>query len=276
MTRIREDFTRTSPDALHDAAHVHIEEGKMRTLRAKTGAIVATLCMLAAGTTTAGAQVTRVTTVHGGGTVIQMLPGPDAMADSAAGVIAKAPPEKQQMLKMLAVKGPFSDDAVRIAGRFSGTFWDRGASGDSVAAVATFTSQDGAHWRAVIDRISPQDESPMDPHWGGVGTDVTYHGATGLGMTLVPTVRSQLSYYGMAHLYRNDHLVDDNAAVHVMLTSQSRGKARGNDFAYTCWDCTKNPVEQLHLIIMPPMGKMYDVPGGIIHVMWQHSRGKTV
>jgi len=60
----------------------------MRTPRANRGAIVAILCVLAAVTTTAGAQVTRVTAVRGGGTVIQMLPGPDAMADSAAGVIA--------------------------------------------------------------------------------------------------------------------------------------------------------------------------------------------
>ena len=237
--------------------------------------MVATLYALASSSSAVGAQVVRVTTVRGGGPVIQMLPGPDAMADSAAPVIAKAPAEKQQMLKMLAMKGPFSDDAARIKGRFSGTFRDAGSSGDSVSALATFTSQDGAHWRAVIDRVAPQDEGPMDPHWGGVGTDVTYHGATGLGLPLVPTVRSQVSYYGMAHLYRDGQLVDDNAAVHVMLTSQTRGKARGRDFAYTCWNCTKNKVEQLHLMLMPPMGKMYQVPGGIIHVMWQKSHGRT-
>ncbi|MEP7346365.1 MAG: hypothetical protein ABI877_13935 [Gemmatimonadaceae bacterium] len=223
----------------------------------------------------AGAQSTRLTTIRGGGPVIQVLPGPDAMADSAAPVIAKAPPEKQQMLKMMAMNGPFSDNVATIDGKFSGTFWDGGAKGDSVSAIATFKTEDGASWRVVIDRVAPEDEGPMDPHWGGVGTDVTYHGTTGLGLPLVPIVRSQVSYYGMAHLYRDGQLIEENAAIHVMLTSQTRGKARGHAFAYTCWNCTKNPVEQLHLMLMPAMGKMYPVPGGIIHVMWQKSQGKT-
>ena len=232
--------------------------------------------MLIAVSTTASAQAgTRVTRVVGGGPVIQVLPGPDAMGDSAAKVIAKAPAEKQKMLKMMAMDGPFSDKTAVVSGSFRGTFWDRGAKGDSVSALATFKAQDGAAWKVVIDRVAPEDEGPMDPHWGGVGTDVTYHGATGLGLPLVPTVRSQVSYYGMAHVYRNGTLVDDAAAVHVMLTSQTRGKARGSSYAYTCWDCTKNKVEELHLMLMPPMGKMYPVPGGIVHVMWQKSRGTT-
>ena len=232
--------------------------------------------MLIAVSTTVSAQAgTRVTRVVGDGPVIQVLPGPDAMGDSAAMVIAKAPAEKQKMLKMMAMDGPFSDKTAVVSGSFRGTFWDRGAQGDSVSALATFKAQDGAAWKVVIDRVAPEDEGPMDPHWGGVGTDVTYHGATGLGLPLVPTVRSQVSYYGMAHVYRNGTLVDDAAAVHVMLTSQTRGKARGSSYAYTCWDCTKNKVEQLHLMLMPPMGKMYPVPGGIVHVMWQKSRGTT-
>lgn len=226
--------------------------------------------------TTAGAPRERVTTVTGGGPVIQVLPGPDAVADSAESVIRKAPPEKQKMLRMLAANGPFSDKVAVVNGKFHGTFWDRGNSGnDSVAATATFTTQDGAHWRVVIDRVAPQDEGPMDPHWGGVGTDVTYHGSTGLGLPLVPTVRAAVSYYGMSSLYRNGKLVDGAAATHVMLTSQARHKGNGSDFAYTCWDCTKFPVEQLHLMLMPPMGKMYQVPGGILHVMWQKSQGRT-
>jgi hypothetical protein len=141
------------------------------------------------------------------------------------------------------------------------------AHGDAAAALATFTAQDGASWRVVIDRVAPEDEGPMDPHWGGVGTDVTYHGFTGLGMPLVPTVRSMLSYYGLAHVYRNEQLVSDAAPVHVMLTSQTRGKVRGSRFGYTCWNCTQNTVDQLHLMLMPPMGEMYPVPGGVVHVM---------
>jgi hypothetical protein len=232
--------------------------------------------MLTVVTTVAGGHaLTRVTTVHGGGTVIQVLPGPDAMADSAAPVIAKAPAEQQKMLKMLAMNGPFSDRVAVVSGSFNGTFWDRGASGDSVAALATFESQDGASWRLVIDRVAPTDEGPMDPHWGGVGTDLTYHGVTGLGLPLVPTVRAAVSYYGMAHVYRNGQLLEENAPIHVMLTSQTRGKVAGSDFGYLCWNCAKNSVEQLHVMLMPAGGKMYPVPGGIVHVMWQRSRATT-
>lgn len=232
--------------------------------------------MLIAVSTTAGAQTdARVTTVVGGGPVIQILPGPHGIPDSVAMVIAKAPADKQQMLKMMATSGPFSDKVAVVSGAFRGSFWDRGADGDSAAALATFTAQDGASWRVVIDRVAPEDEGPMDPHWGGVGTDVTYHGFTGLGMPLVPTVRSMLSYYGLAHVYRNEQLVNDAAPVHVMLTSQTRGKVRGSSFGYTCWNCTQNTVEQLHLMLMPPMGEMYPVPGGVVHVMWQKSRGTT-
>ena len=219
----------------------------------------------------------HVISVTGGGPVIQVLPGRAWTADSAAQVISMAPAASQKMLQMMAMKGPFSDETAQVSGNFSGRFWDRGAgstAGDSVSALATFRTQDGTSWRVVIDRVSPLDESPMDPHWGGVGTDVTYHGATGLGVPLVPTVRSALSYYGVAHLYRNDKLVEDDAPVHVMLTSQTRGEVRGHQFGYKCWDCTKNPVEQLHLMLMPAAGKMYPVPGGVIHVMWQKSTGR--
>lgn len=212
--------------------------------------------------------------VTGGGPVIQILPGPAWTGDSAAQVISRAPAPQQKMLTMMATKGPFSDETADISGSFAGTFWDRGpepGAGDSVSALATFKTEDAASWRVVIDRVAPQDGGPMDPHWGGVGTDVTYHGATGLGVPLVPTVRAAVSYYGMAHVYRNEKLIDDNAPVHVMLTSQTRGETRGHPYGYLCWDCTKNPVEQLHLMLMPPEGRMYQVPGGVIHVMWQKS-----
>ncbi len=233
------------------------------------------LIVLTANASVSAQGRARVARVTGGGPVIQVLPGPDTMGDSAAAVIAKAAPETQKMLKMMAMQGPFSNTVANIAGAFRGSFWDRGTSGDSVAALATFKTEDGAAWRVVIDRVAPEDEGPMDPHWGGVGIDVGYHGATGLGLPLVPTVRAQVSYYGMAHVYRNDALIDDNAPIHVMLTTQTRGKVRGSNFGYTCWNCTHNPMEQLHLMLMPPMGQMYPVPGGIIHVMWQKSHGTT-
>jgi hypothetical protein len=209
----------------------------------------------------------RVVEVTGGGPVIQVLPGPAQFADSARRIIDAMPAEARQMMTMMAQNGPFSDRVAEIGGTFSMTFWDRGVSGDSVNGVAQFTSQDGANWRVVLDRVAPEDTSPMEPHFGGVATDITYHGSTGLHVPLVPTVRSAASYWGMAQVYRNGQLVSRDAPAHVMMTSATRG----SDFAYQCWNCTGNPILQLHLML-PPTGTPYDVPGGVIHVMWEKSQ----
>lgn len=217
----------------------------------------------------------RVTTVRGGGPVIQALPGPSFFADSARPIVERASGEQREMLEMMGRNGPFSDKAAVITGEFQGTFHDGGAAGgDSVRAEARFRTQDGAEWRAVIDRVAPED-MPMEPHWGGVGIDMTYHGSSGLGVPFVPMVRTAVSYYGMSTLYRNGQLVDSSAMTHVMLSSQTQGKARGEDYAYWCWNCTDKPVEQLHLMLMPGKNRMYPVPGGVLHVMWQRSDWST-
>jgi hypothetical protein len=214
----------------------------------------------------------RMVSVTGGGPVIQVLPGPAQFADSAMPIIERMPPEQQQMMKMMARNGPFSDRVAEISGTFTGNFWDRGPSGDSVAATAEFRSQDGAAWRVVLNRVAAQDLSRMEPTFGGVATDLGYHGATGIHVPLVPTVRSAVSYWGMAEVYRNGELVTGDAPAHVMMTSDTRG----DDYAYKCWNCSANPIEQLHLMLPPPAGKSYDVPGGVLHVMWEKSRFERV
>lgn len=210
----------------------------------------------------------KVVAVNGGGPVIQILPGPAQFADSAAPIIAKMPAEKRQMMTMMAQKGPFSDRVAEISGTFRGSFWDAGARGDSVAATASFRTQDGAQWQVKLNRVAPEDESPMEPHWGGVATEIAYHGATGVHAPLVPTVRSVVSYWGMSEVTRNGQPVTEQGPTHVMFTSDTRG----DDFAYQCWICTGQPVRQLHLMLMPPEGKPYEVPGGILHVMWEDSK----
>jgi hypothetical protein len=209
----------------------------------------------------------KVVKVTGGGPVIQVLPGPFRFADSAAPIIAKMPQEQQKMMNMMAKQGPFSDKVARISGSFSGTFIDAGSEGDSVAAKASFTSQDGARWEVKLNRVARKDLSPMEPTFGGVATEIAYHGATGIHTPLVPTVRSVVSFWGMAEVSRNGKLVTDQAPAHVMFTSD----ARGDDFAYQCWNCTKQPVRQLHLMLPPPERKPYAVPGGVLHIMWEDS-----
>jgi hypothetical protein len=120
----------------------------------------------------------------------------------------------------------------------------------------------------VLNRVAAQDLSPTEPTFGGVATDLGYHGATGIHVPLVPTVRSAVSYWGTAEVYRNGQFVTDQAPAHVMMTSDTRG----DNFADKCWDCTRNPIEQLHLMLPPPPGKPYQVPGGVLHVMWEKSQ----
>jgi hypothetical protein len=215
-----------------------------------------------------GAPAPQVVEVTGGGPVIQVLPGPFRFADSAAPLIAKLPEENRKMMKMMAQKGPFSDKVAKISGSFNGTFIDAGSEGDSVAATASFTSQDGAKWQVKIDRVARKDFGPMEPTWGGVATEIAYHGVTGIHTPLVPTVRSVVSFWGEARVTRNGQLVTAAGPTHVMFTSDTRG----DDFAYQCWICTDKPVRQLHLMLMPPDGKPYQVPGGILHIMWEDSK----
>jgi hypothetical protein len=217
------------------------------------------------------APAPTVVEVTGGGPVIQVLPGPFRFADSAAPLIAKMPEENQRMMKGMARKGPFSDKVAKVSGSFRGTFVDAGSSGDSASASASFISQDGAKWEVKIDRVARKDLGPMEPTFGGVATEIAYHGASGIHTPLVPTVRSVVSFWGMSRVTRNGQLVNDAAPTHVMFTSDTRG----DDFAYQCWICTDRPVRQLHLMLPPPEGKPYPVPGGVLHVMWEDSKYKV-
>lgn len=214
----------------------------------------------------------RVITVTGGGPVIQVLPGPAQFADSARRVVEQMPADMQQMMTMMGKNGPFSDKVAVVSGTLNATYWDRGARGDSVSGTAEFRSQDGAAWRVVLKDVSADDSNPMEPHFGGVATDLTYHGATGLHAPFVPTVRSAVSLWGMADVYRNGERVAADTPVHTMLTSDTRG----DDFAYKCWDCTAQPIEQFHLMLMPvDMKTPYAVPGGVLHVMWEKSTSRS-
>jgi hypothetical protein len=213
----------------------------------------------------------KLVQVTGGGPVIQVLPGPFRFADSAAPLVAKLPREQRAMMQKMAREGPFSDKVAQVSGKFTGSFIDGGKTGDSVAATASFSSQDGARWEVKIDRVAQKDLSPTEPTFGGVATEIAYHGPTGIHTPLVPAVRSVVSFWGMSRVIRNGQLVAEAGPTHVMFTSDTRG----DDFAYQCWICTDKPVRQLHLMLMPPEGKPYPVPGGILHVMWEESDYKV-
>jgi len=212
----------------------------------------------------APAEPIRVT---GGGPVIQILPGPFPFPDSA-GPILESFGEEHEALESQSLNGPYSNSVVPISGTFTFSAWDKGAVRDSVDGVAEFTTNDGARWKVVLDRVQTTDV-PHHPKFGGVIRGLYYHGATGVHTPLVPTINSAVALWSIAHLYRNGDLVTDNAYVHVMLLSRTR---RDKDFALACWDCSKNKIEELQLQITPASGApKFDAPGGFLFVNWERS-----
>lgn len=208
--------------------------------------------------------------VQGGGPVIQILPGPFPFPDSAAPILQQFGPEKEG-LESQVKNGPYSDNVTPIAGSFTFTAWDRGATGDSVDGVAEFITHDGARWKLVLDRVQTKDV-PHHPRFGGVILGLYYHGSTGVHTPLVPTINSAVALWAVGHLFKNEALVTDNAMVHVMLLSHTR---RSPDFALACWDCSKNPIDELQLQILPGPGEpKFDAPGGFLFVNWEKSSSR--
>src|SRR2546429_8956542 len=205
--------------------------------------------------------------VTGGGPVIQILPGPFPFPDSAAPILAQFGTEREG-LESQVKNGPYSNNVTRSAGTFTFTAWDKGATRDSVDGVAEFTTQDGARWKLVMDRVQTKDV-PHHPRFGGVILGLYYHGSTAVHTPLVPTINSAVALWAFGHLYKNDALATDNAMVHVMLLSRTR---RDGDFALACWDCSKNTIEELQLQILPGPGEpKFDAPGGFLFVNWEKS-----
>jgi hypothetical protein len=208
----------------------------------------------------------------GGGAVIQILPGPFPFADSARAVY-RSWEDEHAALDAQAEQGPYSDSVARITGTIGIRAWDRGASGDSVDGRASFTTADGAQWILQLDRVQTQD-AVHHPRFGGVIFGLYYHGATGVHTPLVPTIRSSAALWAVGRLSRNGVPVTDNAMVHVMLLSRTR---RDGDFALTCWDCSRNRVDELQLQVTPARGEpKFDAPGGVLFVNWERSEGHAI
>jgi len=210
--------------------------------------------------------------VTGGGPVIQILPGPFPFPDSAAPILQQFGDEREG-LESQVKNGPYSNNVTRVAGAFTFTAWDKGATRDSVDGVAEFATQDGARWKLVLDRVQTKDV-PHHPRFGGVILGLYYHGNTAVHTPLVPTINSAVALWAFGHLYENGALVTDNAMVHVMLLSRTR---RAGDFALACWDCSKNKVDELQLQILPGPGEpKFDAPGGFLFVNWEKSGSRSL
>lgn len=209
--------------------------------------------------------------VTGGGPVIQILPGPFPFPDSA-GPILQSFGEEHEALEGQIQNGPYSNNVAPISGTFTFTAWDFGSVKDSIDAVAEFTTQDGAKWKLVLDRVQTKDV-PHHPKFGGVILGLYYHGNTGVHTPLVPTINSAVAAWAIGHLYKNGVLVTDNAYTHVMLLSHTRSP---KDFALECWDCSANKIDELQLQITPAPGEQkLPAPGGFLFVNWEKSSGRV-
>ena len=209
--------------------------------------------------------------VTGGGPVVQILPGPFPFPDSAGPILQSFGPEHEALESQIQ-NGPYSNNVAPISGWFTVSAWDKGAVRDSVDGTAEFTTQDGRPWKVVLDRVQTKDV-PHHPKFGGVILGLYYHGATGVHTPLVPTINSAVALWSIAHLYRNGELVSDSAYVHVMLLSHTR---RAKDYALACWDCPRNPIDELQLQITPAPGEpKFDAPGGFLFVNWERSSGRA-
>src|SRR5437667_2621245 len=94
--------------------------------------------------------------VKSGGPVIQILPGPFPFPDSAAPILKQFGDEREG-LESQVKNGPYSNNVTPISGAFTFTAWAKGAVRDSVDGIAEFTTQDGARWKLVLDRVQTKD-----------------------------------------------------------------------------------------------------------------------
>lgn len=198
--------------------------------------------------------------VVGRGPVIQAMPGAMPYGDSIPARVREAMPPQ----------GPFSntvrrmrEGSIRLVA-YDRTLNDTRRSRDSMALAVSFTDADGHAWRIEQAALAPLSPNPIaEPWFGGLAIDTLYHGATGNGTPAVPTVTCAMCSWGWADIYRDDERVASSAPLHVMVTSDTRG----DDFAYACYDCTRNPVREVHVVVAPSAG--LPTPGGFLHVMWE-------
>ena len=218
----------------------------------------------------AAATAAKAIHVTGGGSVIQILPGPFPFPDSARPILESFGPEHEALEGQIQ-NGPYSNNVARISGAFVFDAWDLGTAKDSVSGLAEFTTRDGARWKLVLDRVQTTDV-PHHPKFGGVIFGLYYHGNTGVHTPLVPTINSAVAAWTIGHLYKDGVLVTDNAYTHVMLLSHTRS---ANDYRLECWDCSTNAIDELQLQITAAPGEpKFDAPGGFLFVNWETSTAR--
>lgn len=202
--------------------------------------------------------------VIGRGPIVAARPGPTVFANKVPRELAVAGGPESMFSNNMVV---FPRGDVRFVS-FDRTVNDTKMSQDSMEFAASFTDEEGNDWRIVQFRLATLSPDPvMDPWYGGVAIDTTEHGQTMRGHPAQPEALCAMCSWGWADVWKNGAKVASSALLHVMVTNDVRDDANG--FRYACYDCKKQPMREIHVVIMPEAN--LPTPGGFLHVMWENS-----
>ncbi|VAW18195.1 hypothetical protein MNBD_ALPHA12-1163 [hydrothermal vent metagenome] len=154
------------------------------------------------------------------------------------------------------IKSPaaFSNNIKMITGEFAlevkdVTAKDSPNSADKVALDASFVGPNGKTYRVVMNKVIPV--GPEHPFYGGVGTDILMHGATGIGTPLVAQEFSYITVWGLGDLYIDGKLADTMRIIHVMVSERTRNANFKIGFGVAEPDKL-----EIHLMLPPQKGAM--------------------
>jgi uncharacterized cupredoxin-like copper-binding protein len=204
----------------------------------------------------------------GKGSVVQMLPGPSPFPDKILEQerITRGKDTQYSNNTRVLPRGEIRFVAV------DRTANDTKLSLDSMQVEISLTDHEGNDWRIEQVSLAPiSDRNVLEPWLGGVAIDTPFHGHSGIATSAVPLIRCMMCSYGWADVYKNGERVASSALLHIMLSSDTRDD--NNNFAYSSYDTTKNPIRQIH-VDMPPMNHL-PAPGGFLHVTWENAEWKV-
>ncbi|MDX8391487.1 MAG: hypothetical protein R8K53_02810 [Mariprofundaceae bacterium] len=198
-----------------------------------------------------GGAVT-VSANQSGGATQWVLPGPRALDSAVFGTpdhpamwnqapfpLIGVPPKLRQSMNgkytIVDHATPFSDWRAIGVGDLNMnltdlTAIDGASTKDKIDFVATFESPDKMHgYKVVVKKAMPHGFGY--PSFGGVVTDHLMHGGTGIGTSLMPTMYTYATFWGIGDIYVDGRLTNPNQIVHMMVTEGVRGKhwKLGND-----------------------------------------------
>ncbi len=161
----------------------------------------------------------------------------ETTADGAAYTTIKKPSMFSNNIKMTT--GKFKMEVTDATPK------DSKSSKDKISMEASFMGPMGKKFRVTMNKVIPV--GPDHPFFGGVGTNVLMHGATGIGTPLVAREFSYITAWGLGDIYIDGNKVDSKRVIHIMVSERTR------DANYKVGFGVAMPDElEIHLA-MPPM-----------------------